>query len=288
MMQTEPRIKLIDNPKRTFPVALNLSIQNSTGDIIAVIGARAVYPADYLSQCVHYLDAYDADNVGGSLTIVPARDALMARAIALAHAHPFGAGNAAYKNGTRKIMWTDTVFGGCYKRQVFEEVGLFDERFPRSSDLDMNRRLSAAGKRTLLVPSIQVTYVHLATWLESYKRDYKGGYWIIYPWRHGRRLFGYRHLVPLAFVSSLLGLGALSIFLRRARLMLVALTATYMGVAAMASLQIARRERDLRLLSTLPAAFAASHLGYGMGSLRAVVGWIASPSSLVPNSDFQK
>lgn len=266
-----PRIKLIDNPRRHYPSAINLGIKSSKGQLIVLLGAHATYPADYLSQCEYYSRTYQADNVGGSLAIVPCGNTLMARAIALSQSHWLGAGNARYKTGAKEIAWTDTVFGGCYRRAVFDEVGLFDDNLFRASDIEFNLRLKRHGKRILLVPGIVVHYITVPTWTASCRRHFRVGYWVLYPLRFGRKLFSYRHVAPLAFVSSLLGLAGLSLLVRPARWALGAVIAAYLTTTGVASLQIARRERDPRLLATLPAAFVACHIPYGLGSLRALI-----------------
>jgi len=45
--------------------------------------------------------------------------------ITSALSNPFGVGNSTFRTGSDKIINADTVFGGCYKRDVFDRVGLF-------------------------------------------------------------------------------------------------------------------------------------------------------------------
>ena len=44
----------------------------------------------------------------------------VAQAIARGLSHPFGVGWAYFRIGTSKPRWVDTVFGGCYRKDVFE------------------------------------------------------------------------------------------------------------------------------------------------------------------------
>ena len=60
-----PYIRLIDNPKRIVPPAMNIGIKASKGEIIIRIDAHAFFPCNYFSQLIHYITLLKADNVGG-------------------------------------------------------------------------------------------------------------------------------------------------------------------------------------------------------------------------------
>jgi len=62
---TYPRIRLLDNPARVVPCALNIAIRAATGDIIVRTDGHVVYPPEYIPRLVDALLADGADNVGG-------------------------------------------------------------------------------------------------------------------------------------------------------------------------------------------------------------------------------
>jgi len=64
-------LKLLDNPKKVTPCALNIGIKNAKGEIILWMSAHSRYEKDYISKCVKYLKEYDADNVGGVMITLP-------------------------------------------------------------------------------------------------------------------------------------------------------------------------------------------------------------------------
>jgi glycosyltransferase involved in cell wall biosynthesis len=66
-----PLIRVIDNPRRITPVALNLAIRAARGDIIVRMDAHVVYPRNYVSRLVAALDEFKADNVGAVLRTLP-------------------------------------------------------------------------------------------------------------------------------------------------------------------------------------------------------------------------
>ena len=85
-----PWIRLIDNPDRIVPPALNAAIKASKGNIIMRIDAHAEYPADYFSALTRALRELKADNVGAVCVTLPTNDTPTARAIAAVLSSKFG------------------------------------------------------------------------------------------------------------------------------------------------------------------------------------------------------
>ncbi len=206
-------VTLLDNPKKFTCFAFNIGIKQAKGEIIILMGAHAAYQKDYVSKCVEYLNEYNADNVGGIWRISPREKTLIAKAITFASSSIFGAGDAYYRRGYSKgIKWVDTVFGGCYKREVFDRVGLFNEKLFRSQDFEFNKRLIKAGGKILLVPEIIGYYYPSATFLGFLRHNLNDGFWVTYPLKFGIKIFALRHLLPLFFVAGLLILLFFSLF----------------------------------------------------------------------------
>src|SRR5262245_31182039 len=78
----EVPLRVVDNPARNIPTALNLGIAASCGDIIARMDAHAVPSAGYIRRCVKVLHETDAAVVGAPCRVQPGAGTLMARAIA--------------------------------------------------------------------------------------------------------------------------------------------------------------------------------------------------------------
>ena len=271
----EPRLRMVDNPGHRKPVALNRGILQARGDIIIRLDVHAVYENDYLRRCVQGLLAHPAaDNVGGTRRAQPRDDKLMSRAVSLANTHPLAAGNARYRVGasTSGPRWVDTVFGGCYRREVFDRIGLFDERLTRTQDLEFNQRLRAAGGKILLIPDIVCTYYPRGDFHEFVSWTFQSGYW---PFRAsrmiGRWIGSWRNFVPLSFVAGLAGGAALAPRSTLVRRVTGAVVGTYGGLVLIASARVASRQRDPRLMLAMPIVFVATHVVYGAGSIVGIV-----------------
>ena len=59
-----PFIRLIDNPDKIVPYAMNRGIEAAKGDVIMRLDAHASYQPDYFSVLVNGLKRLRADNVG--------------------------------------------------------------------------------------------------------------------------------------------------------------------------------------------------------------------------------
>jgi GT2 family glycosyltransferase len=107
----------------------------------------------------------------------------------------------------------DTVPFGCYRRDIFDRVGLYNEHLVRNQDIELNLRLKNAGGKIILVPDI-VSYYHARTTLTALaKNNFWNGYWVVYSMKFAKLPFSFRHLIPFAFVLSLLGSLGLALLL---------------------------------------------------------------------------
>ena len=247
--------KLLDNPKKFTPFALNTGIRNSKGEIIIRMDAHATYIKDYISKCVKYLKEYNADNVGGTVKIIPKTNTLIDKTIAFSLSNPFGVGNAYYKSDySKEPRWVDTVFGGCYKREVFDKIGLFNENLVRSQDMEFNLRLKKAGGKILLVPNIVSYYYPKSNLKDFFLHNFEDGVWAIYPLKFVKAPLRLRHYIPLFFVLTL----PLSIW-------------PYILVSLFFSFKITLIKKDVRLFFVMPLVFSVRHFGYGLGSFWGIV-----------------
>jgi glycosyltransferase involved in cell wall biosynthesis len=265
--QRYPSVRLVRNPKRIVPTAMNLGIREARGQVIMRMDAHATYAQGYIEKCVVALRTSGADNVGGVWRIAPTRPGPMADAIAVTLAHPFGIGDAQYRLGAKRPTEVDTVPFGCYRRDVFERIGYFDENLRRGQDMDFNHRLRAAGGRILLVPDVVCYYHPRSTLLTFLRHNLWNGIWVFYPMRFGRVAFSLRHLVPGVFVGVVLAsvLGAL--VWPPLWGVTAAAGAIYVLASGVTSVLVARARRAWSLVIALPLAFAALHLAYGVGTL---------------------
>lgn len=225
------------------------------------------YPPNYISRLVGYLQQSNADDVGGIVVMDPASDSLIARAIAVAVCHPFGVGNAYYRIGVSAPRQVDTVPFGCYRKDVFERVGLFDEELVRNQDMEFNLRLRRAGGTIILLPDI-VLHGHARGSLRKMaKMYYQYGYFNPLVIRKTGGRVSSRQVVTPLFAASVLCLSALALFSAWMRLALAALLVAY-SIPLLTSCIRAGRKHGPACSLALCIVFPVLHISHGMGFLR--------------------
>jgi succinoglycan biosynthesis protein ExoA len=268
-LEADSRVRLVDNPERTTPAALNRAIEVARGAVILRLDAHAEMAPDYISKCVAALAETGAMNVGG-VRIEQARDpGLFADAIVAALTCRFGVGNAHYRFRESHGGWVDTVFGGCWRREVFERVGKFNSQLERSQDIEFNQRLRRAGGRIWMQPDA-VTYYFTRSRLGPFiGHNWTNGVWSALPFACSEVTpVRPRHLAPAAFVLATLALALAAMCLSGTWSWAPVLTLGPYALANVgASIVVALRQRSVKLAALLPVAFACLHFPYGAGSV---------------------
>jgi len=266
-----PELKVLDNPARLVSPAVNQGIRAARGAIVIRLDAHTYCDRDYITQCVHWLNKSGAENVGGITISEPSEDTFIARALAQASGHPFGAGNAHYRAGiVSEPRYVDTVPFGCFRRTLFERVGFFREDLDRSEDIEFNTRLRHGGGKILLVPEIRSRYQVRSTLRQIIPYYFRSGFGAVFPWRFGVAAAKLRHLTPMVFVASTLSLALVAPSYPWAAWTLMAVLVAYGTCSLVSAVQIAIKRRRVEYLLTMPLAFALLHVLYGAGSLYAL------------------
>jgi glycosyltransferase involved in cell wall biosynthesis len=266
----QPAVQVLDNPARTIPAALNTALRAARGGFIVRLDAHAVPAPDYVARCVAALQAGTADNVGGVWEIAPGADTPVARAIAVAAAHPLGVGDAHYRHATA-AQYVDTVPFGAFRRRLVDEIGFFDEGLLTNEDYEFNTRLRQQGGKIWLDPAIRSTYFARAT-LGALARQYlRYGYWKGVMLKRYPASLRWRQALPPLFAAGLLALIGLGAFFGWARLALGLVALIYLGALTIAGGQAAWRRRDFALFWGIPAAIAVMHLSWGGALLWSLV-----------------
>lgn len=280
--------RVLANPAGTAPAGLNIGIRHASGEIIARMDAHAAYPPEYLPRLVEALEMTGADNAGGVLETLPASTRAIPRAIAAACSHPFGVGNSQFRIGASTNRWVDTVAFGCWKRSLFNWLGMFDEELVRNQDDELNHRLLARGGRILLVPTVTAQYYARETLGQVGRMFYQYGLYKPLVAKKVGRVMTMRQLAPPALTLGLALTAALAPFLSIARVLGAALAFVYGSAVLAAAFRLVPRLGVRAALGTA-VVFPLMHLGYGWGFLTGLIRWsrrprhgVASPGQPAP------
>lgn len=260
----DKRISLVDNVKERVSPALNIGIKASHGDIIVRADCHARYAADYVRQCVKCLAETGASNVGGP-AVPRAEGGAVQRAIVAAHSSWFGVGVARF----RRVSYegpADTVWPGAFLRSAVEEVGPFSERFDRTEDIDFNSRLRASGHKVYISSSIRVWYTPRSSISGLCKQNFANGRGVFETLLVNPKAIRPRHLVPLAFVSTLIVAALSTAMFPEGKFFLSAIAGAY-ALPLVGACICAIRQAGVPGIFILPIVLVGLHISYGAGSL---------------------
>ncbi|MDD5173075.1 MAG: glycosyltransferase family 2 protein [Patescibacteria group bacterium] len=263
-------IHLFDNIKRNTPCAFNIGIKESKGEVITIASGHAIYQKNYISTYVESLKKYNADCVGGLQTTSTSKNSYVAKSIVFCLSSLFGVGNALYRiaNTHQQPKIVDTVPFACYKRKVFEKIGLFNEKLVRSQDMEFNIRLKRAGGKIILIPEIMGCYYPQNTNLRKFFIYHlKDGFWSTYPLKFVKTPYKLRHYIPLIFLMSLFGMGILGTFSLFFFRLFLSIFGLYLLANLYFSIETAIKEKNFKYFFIMPIVFGIRHIGYGLGSI---------------------
>ena len=262
-------VTVLTNMKRTQPSGWNVVINHSRMEVLIKIDAHARIPENFVEKSMACINSGEFVCGGPRENIIDGENAWK-HMILDAEQSIFGSGMAIYRRKTQEKKPVKSVFHGAYRREVFEKVGLFDERLIRTEDNELHYRMRKAGYTICYDPEI-LSFFHTRNSLKKMiKQKYSNGYWI------GKTLFvcpgciSLFHLMPLFFVMALLVCGVLTAWGVYIPLLVL------MGVYCLANLFtslttfIQSKKKSIVYL-VLPLVFFLLHTGYGMGTVIGIV-----------------
>ena len=193
IVQSDSRVKIVENPTGRTAAGLNLAIKNSRNPIIIRVDGHANIAKDYISIAVDVLNKTGAVNVGGIMAAEGQTE--FERAVARAMRSPLGVGAAKFHTGGGAGE-VDTVYLGVFKREALEAIGGFDEHFTRAQDWEMNFRLRQNGGKIYFDPRLHVTYRPRRTLNALAKQYFEYGRWRRVVSRTHKGTINLRYLAP--------------------------------------------------------------------------------------------
>ena len=131
------QIKIVSNPGLSMPKGFNRAYANSSSEFIIMLGGHSAIPKNYISQSINNIEKNNADCSGGVLNTIG--DGFWGKIIASTMSSIFGVGNVSFRVKNVKSGYVNSVPYGCYKRSVFEKLGLLDEELIRNQDDEFNQ-----------------------------------------------------------------------------------------------------------------------------------------------------
>ena len=254
-------VKVDQNPERKTPIGLNIGVRNSTGDVVIILGAHAeIYPG-FIHRNVENLRIPGVVCSGG--TQVNLGESPKQISIGIVMGHWFGMATAPHRY-QKKPGRVHTVAYGAYRRELFNEIGYFEEEGSIAEDAELNWRIIQAGYGIYFDPSIKARYYPRHSFLSFAYQMYRYGILRAYMFRKHFEGLSLLHFIPPVFLLTLAGLTAGSFFGKIPQLLLVALLVLYGGLVTVFGFLGWRQQKESRP-QLISWAFVSMHLAWGFG-----------------------
>ena len=265
--ESDIEVKILENPRGDTPTALNVGFKNATGDLILHLIAHIEIMPDHIERAVKILHEKNADGVAGKIVPVGSGyDTFWDSGISAALESPFGLGNSTARVSS-KAGWVDNPMITLYRSDLFDRFGYQDERLTRNEDYEFHQRCYAGGAKFWFEPSIKVLYRNRPNLRQLWRQFFNAAKWRTFMIGEHIGAVKLRHLVPPAFVLSLILSAVASMFSKIFIPIFVAIVLVYFSGIAINTILSAIFRKKISVLITLPLALMTIHFAYGIGFL---------------------
>jgi GT2 family glycosyltransferase len=280
LMQRHPNLRLLDNPGVWSSAGRNQAIRAARGDLILLVDGHCELDGpSHLADLAEAFARSGADCIGRPQPLDVEAATPVQRAVAAARASRLGHNPASHIYSSAEGFVPPQSVAVSYRRSVFTAVGLFDETFDACEDVEFNHRVARAGLRCYFTPRARVRYHPRPSVAGLFRQMARYGRGRVRLLRKHPDTFTVPCFLPAVFVVGLAVGAALAPVAGWLALAYATCLGLYGTAVLTASLLIAMKNRDWRLLPWLPPVFAAIHCGAGVGLLQELFRGARRPSA---------
>ncbi len=254
-------ISILENPIKKTPTSLNIGIKQAKGEVIVILGAHASLDPDFIYYNNKYLNEKNVKVTGG--TQINIGFDFIQNAIAIAMENPFAMGSAPYR-WSKKEQFVDTVVYAAYKRELFDEIGYFEENFSISEDSELNWRIRKAGYNILFSPSIKSYYHPRKTIPKFIQQMFRYGILRVHMFKKHKSAIKITHVIPPAFVLTLISFSILTVSSFVNWIFLVSILLLYFLINLF-SVIIKISKNNVKYIPVVPILIFILHFSWGLG-----------------------
>ena len=259
-------VQIVTNERQIQAAGFNEGVKHATGDVVLKIDAHSRIPADFVQKNVDEILAGAYVCGGNRPTIVDSADDF-SKTLHIVEESALGSSIANYRKSDVKRK-VNSIFHGMYRKEVFDKVGLADERLLRTEDNEFHYRVRKAGYDIIFNPEIESYQYIRPTFTKMIQQKFANGYWIGLTSHVCRDCLSLFHFGPGVFVATLLVLMMLTPVSFVPLLTVVFLY--LLAVLGLSIFEISKQKFNPTLL-LIPFIMIAIHFAYGVGTIK---GWI--------------
>ena len=272
------RVQVLSNPKRIQAAGWNVAIAAFTGDALVRVDAHASIPPSFVSANVAVLN--EGEYVCGGMRptcIAPGEETPWRATLHVAEESAFGSSVATYRRAP-EARYVNSLFHACYRREVFDAVGGFNEKLLRTEDNDFHYRVREAGFQIKLDPRIHSTQYIRSSLGKMLKQKYGNGYWVGCTVFVQPKCLELYHFAPFAFICGIILMTLIGVLVSFVPFAVCA--ALYLALCVALAVRAALQcERANATMLALPLVFVGIHLSYGIGTLVGLLRGVFSRNS---------
>ena len=259
-------VQIVTNERQIQAAGFNEGVKHATGDVVLKIDAHSRIPADFVQKNVDEILAGAYVCGGNRPTVVDSADDF-SKTLHIVEESALGSSIANYRKSDVKRK-VNSIFHGMYRKEVFDKVGLADERLLRTEDNEFHYRVRKAGYDIIFNPEIESYQYIRPTFTKMIQQKFANGYWIGLTSHVCRDCLSLFHFGPGVFVATLLVLMMLTLVSFIPLLTVVFLY--LLAVLGLSIFEISKQKFNPTLL-LIPFIMIAIHFAYGVGTIK---GWI--------------
>lgn len=266
-------IKILENPQKTQAAGWNLAISEAMGDCILRLDAHAEIPEDFLEKNIACIESGEFV-CGGARPNIAENNSQWQELLLTAESSMFGSSFAGYRRQNYRKKYVSSVFHGCYRREVFEKTGGFNEALGRTEDNELHYRIRKNGFQICQSSEI-LSYQLIRPDLKSMlAQKYGNGKWVALTMGVCPQCISVFHFVPFCFLLAII-ISLLSWLIFDFSFFLFLLLIFYGSadiLMSIASVVTSAKRNPTYFL--LPILFFLLHISYGWGSF---IGFLQLP-----------
>lgn len=281
-LQKKYKFKLLQNPVLNAAAGRNTGINDSKGEYSAFIDGDAIADPDWLSQIKKTFEKNDDVAGVGGPDLLPKDSSNRSKMIGQIMSSPVARGGKLNPSTQHSLMDEEKFVDHiptcnlCLKKEIFEKVGMFDEKFVKGQDLELNHRIRKKGFKLLYSPHVKVVHHR--------KHNVKDFASQIYKWakakvaiikKHGMNGFvSHVYLWPVYFILATIVTFLLFYLIDKIHFFVILFllgVIFYASVITLESAQLARRYKNLNLFTFSIFVFPIIHISYACGVIVALI-----------------
>ena len=264
-------VEILDNPKKIQSSGWNVVFKYFKGEAIIRVDAHASIDPDFVKNNVLCLESGEYV-CGGVRPNIIDEQTPWKKTLLCAESSMFGSSIASYRRHSHQ-EYVKSLFHACYRREVLEKVGGFNESLGRTEDNEFHYRIRQAGYQICMNHDILSYQMTRTSWAKMLKQKYGNGYWVGLTSGVCPGCLSLYHFIPFLFVGAIILTSLLALY--HIFWPCVILWGLYGLVNLLNTVvTIFQEEEKTWTLCLLPILFLSLHISYGIGTL---VGLIKMP-----------